>query len=80
MRRVRRGLRGLRRVLGTAPVRQAHPLTVEEVGRIVASIYLGSATGVRDWALILLGYASAMRPSELAALGVADIATRDEES
>ena len=35
-----------------------------------------TAIGARDRAVILLGYASALRPSELAALQLADIATR----
>jgi len=61
---VRRVRRGLRRILGTAPVRQTHPLTPAEVGQIVASLYLNSACGRRDRALILIGYAAALRPSE----------------
>jgi integrase len=69
---VRRVRRGLRRILGTAPRRQAHPLTVAELAQIVASI-AESRIGIRDRAVLLLGYAAALRPSEIAALHLADI-------
>lgn len=70
---VRRVRRGLRRILGTAPRRQAHPLTVAELAQIVASIDTTSRIGVRDRAILLLGYAAALRPSEIAALHRADV-------
>lgn len=70
---VRRVRRGLRRILGTAPRRQAHPLTVAELAQIVARIDPASRIGVRDRAVLLLGYAAALRPSEIAALHLADI-------
>jgi integrase len=70
---VRRVRRGLRRILGTAPRRQAHPLTVAELVEIVASIDPASRIGVRDRAVLLLGYAAALRPSEIAALHLADV-------
>lgn len=70
---VRRVRRGLRRILGVAPIRQAHPLTVAELGQIVASIDTDDAKDFRDRAILLLGYASAMRPGEIAALNVEDI-------
>ena len=73
---LRRVRRGLRRIIGAAPRRQAHPLTVAEVNRIVTAMDLDTATGARDRALILLGYASTLRPSELSALHLADIGTR----
>ncbi|WP_169799247.1 tyrosine-type recombinase/integrase [Nocardioides jensenii] len=69
---VRRVRRGLRRILGVAPIRQAHPLTVAELGQIVASIGPDTATGIRDRAIFLLGYASAMRPGEISALNIED--------
>lgn len=77
---LRRVRRGLRRIIGAAPRWQAHPLTVAEVDRIVSIIDPCTAIGARDRAIILLGYASALRPSELAALRLADIATRVEGS
>jgi integrase len=70
---VRQVRRGLRRILGTAPRRQAHPLTVAELAQIVASIDPVSRIGVRDRAVLLLGYAGALRPSEIAALHLADV-------
>lgn len=73
---LRRVRRGLRRIVGAAPRRQAHPLTAAEIGRMVSAIDLASAIGVRDRALILLGYASALRPSELADLHSPDISIR----
>jgi len=70
---VARVRRGLRRIMGTAPRRQAHALTVAELARIVASIDTEAPIGVRDRAVLLLGYAAALRPSELAALSLAAI-------
>lgn len=70
---VRRVRRGLRRILGVAPIRQAHPLTVAELGQIVASIDTDDARDIRDRAILLLGYASAMRPGEISALNVEDL-------
>src|SRR5680860_647169 len=57
---VRQVRRGLRRSLGTAPPRQARPLTVAEIRQIVARIDRDAAQGARDTALILLGFASAL--------------------
>lgn len=70
---VRRVRRGLRRILGTAPRSQAHPLTVAELAQIVAIIDPASRIGVRDRAVLLLGYAAALRPSEIAALDLGDV-------
>ncbi|MFC4630782.1 site-specific integrase [Promicromonospora alba] len=68
--------RGLRRIVGVAPRRQARPLVGEEVRQIVARIDPGTAAGARDRALILIGFASALRRSELAALTLADVEFR----
>jgi len=73
---VRRVRRGLRRIMGTAPRRQAHPLTVDELSQLVAAIDPLTAIGARDRAVILLGYASALRPGELSGLDLADIVTK----
>jgi integrase len=62
--------------MGVAPRRQAHPLTVPELGQIVACIDTDSAIGVRDRAVILIGYASAMRPGEVSALDAEDLITK----
>ena len=52
---VRRVRRGLRRIMGTAPRRRAHPLTVTELEQIVSTIDPGTAIGARDRAVIVLG-------------------------
>ena len=70
---VRRVRRGLRRIMGVAPRHQAHPLTAAELGGIVSSIDCDTAIGIRDRAILLVGYASAMRPGEVSALNVEDI-------
>lgn len=70
---VRRVRRGLRRIMGVAPRRQAHPLTVEELAQIIISIDATTAIGKRDRAILLLGYASAMRPGEISALNIEDV-------
>jgi integrase len=67
---------GLRRTSGTAPRRLARPLTVPEIRQIVTSIDRSTPIGARDAAIILLGYASALRGSELVALTPADIAAK----
>lgn len=65
-----------RRIIGAAPRRQAHPLTVTEIEQIVMAMDVGTTIGLRDRAILLLGYASALRPSELAALYIADVVAR----
>jgi len=78
---VREVLRGLRREHGTAK-RGAPPLWTSDVERIIAvsrtvpSLLWGTGQGsaeVRDRALLLLAFTSALRRSELAALDVADL-------
>jgi integrase len=64
---------GLRRTYGTAPRRLARPLTVAEIGHIIAAIERTTPIGARDAAIILLGYASAIRGGELPALLLDDI-------
>jgi len=67
---------GLRRTVGVAPRRQAHPITTDEVRRIVVVIDPTSLRGKRDAALILLGYAAALRRSEIVDLQVRDVAMK----
>lgn len=67
---------GLRRRLGTAPRHQSHPLTTDQVRTMVAAINTDSLRGARDAAIILLGYAAALRRSELAGLTVKDLLPR----
>jgi integrase len=69
--RVRATMRGIRRSLGTARAKKT-PATVE---RIIAMAPLAGErlANIRDRALLLFGFASAMRRSELAALNFEDI-------
>ena len=64
--------KGIRRTLGTAPRRVA-PLVVaelRELGRVLAQ---DSRIGRRDRALLMVGFAAALRRSELVALDVPDL-------
>ena len=61
------------RTCGAAPRRLAQPLTVDEIRTIVDVIDRTSPIGIRDAAMILLGYASAMRRSEIVTLALADV-------
>jgi len=67
---VRTVLRGVRRVKGAAQ-RQVAPLLKADVLTIMSQMH--GIKGQRDRALILLGFAGALRRSELAALDFADI-------
>ena len=76
---VRKTIAGARRRLGTAP-RRAIPLTLDELRRIVAAIAI--ITGhpythpivQRDRTLLLVGWAAALRRSELVNLDTSDLA------
>jgi site-specific recombinase XerD len=69
-------VRGIRRSIGTAPVRKT-AATADLVERMLAHCD-GSLSGLRDRALIALGFAGAFRRSELVALEVSDLeATAD---
>ena len=70
---VRQVRRGLRRIVGTAPRRQARPLDVADLRQILQPIDRGSAKGARDAAILLLGFASALRVSELVGLTLDDV-------
>lgn len=63
----------LRRTYGAAPRRLARPLSTADIHQILTSIDRTTPVGIRDAAIILLGYASAMRRSELAALTLHDV-------
>jgi site-specific recombinase XerD len=67
---VRATLRGIRRTMGTAPQRKA-PLTADLLRAMVA-VAPDDLMGLRDRALLLIGFAGALRRSELVALDVAD--------
>lgn len=68
---VRDVMKGIRREHGTAPQRARAATT--SVVRALAETCDGSKLGLRDRAVILLGFASAMRRSELVALTMADV-------
>jgi site-specific recombinase XerD len=69
---VKRTMRGIRHALGTAPDRKA-PVTADRIGAMLACIPADTLAGLRDRALLLLGFAAALRRSELIALTVADL-------
>ena len=70
---VRQVRRGLCRLLGRARRRPSRPLSVEDLLRIVIAIDRSTVRGVRDTAILLLGFAGALRRSGLAALTLADL-------
>lgn len=65
-------LSGIVRKIGTAPDRKA-PLTLDSLRPALAVLQPDTAAGVRDRAVLLLGFACALRRSELVALDVADL-------
>src|SRR5437764_9251370 len=69
--RVKATMRGIRRSLGTAPQKKA-PATAERI--ISMALAAGDdMKGLRDRALLLIGFAGAFRRSELVALNVEDL-------
>jgi site-specific recombinase XerD len=72
---VKATLRGIRRSVGAARVRKA-PALAERVRAMIAASP-DTLAGKRNRALILLGFAGALRRSELVALNVADIEETD---
>lgn len=71
---VKATMRGIRRSLGSRPVRKA-PTTAELLARILPHLPEG-LQGLRDRALLLLAFAAALRRSELVALHVHHIERR----
>jgi site-specific recombinase XerC len=63
---------GIRRTLGVAPRRVA-PVAVDELARMYAALNDTMLIGMRDRALLVCGFAAALRRSELAALDVEHI-------
>jgi len=75
---VRRALSGIRRLRATPPNRRA-PLLLEDIRRLLAamapfSTWPGGVIARRDAALLLVGFATAARRSELVGLTVGDVA------
>lgn len=69
---LKRTMAGLRRTSTREP-RRVSPVTPEVMRSIIEQIDTSHALGIRDRAMILLGWACALRRSELCALGRADI-------
>lgn len=69
---VRETWRGIRRTFGTASQGKA-PARTAEIRSMVATLDDARLAGVRDRALLLIGFAGALRRSELVALDVADL-------
>jgi site-specific recombinase XerD len=72
---VKATLRGIRRAVGTAPNRRA-PAIAEITRDMAKAAPGGRMKGLRDRALLLLGFGGAFRRSELVALDVADLDDR----
>jgi len=68
---VKATLRGIRRISGSGPARKA-PATADKILAMVAKAD-DDLKGLRDCALLLLGFAGAFRRSEVTALNVADL-------
>src|SRR5579872_784178 len=68
---VRNTLKGIKRILGTAAVQKAPAITADIVAMV--GVTDDGMIGVRDRALILLGFAGAFRRAELISLNVADL-------
>lgn len=69
---VRAVLRGVRRAHGR-PAKGKQPLLVGDLVSIVRSLDTSTMAGLRDRALLLLGFGAALRRSELVALEVCDL-------
>jgi site-specific recombinase XerD len=68
---------GIRRTHGVAPRRQVAAAVTADVRRMVEALPSG-LIGVRDRALLLVGFAGAFRRSELVALDVTDVTETDD--
>jgi integrase len=64
-------VRPIARTIGSAPTKKA-ALTAEIIERVIRKIPT-DLPGLRDRALILIGFAGAFRPSELVAIEMADV-------
>jgi integrase len=67
---------GIRRTLGTAP-RQARPILVDDLRAMVAALP-DDLRGLRDRALLLIGFTGGLRRSELVGLDVGDVSEEGE--
>ena len=74
---VRTVMRGIRRSVGTAP-RRASPATADVITDMLRHCPGDTLRGKRDRALLLLGFAAALRRSELVALQVTDLSETED--
>lgn len=65
---VREFMKGLRRRMRDVPLREAPPLMLEDLRRVVATQTMTTRLGVRNRALLLVGWFGALRRSELVGL------------
>jgi len=72
---VQDALRGMRRTLGTAPIRKA-PVTVVLMRHMLAA-QPDNLIGLRNRALLALGFAGALRRSELVTLEIGDLVLQE---
>lgn len=70
---VRLAVAGARRLLGTAPTRIMAPLALDHLEPVIEAIDRTTPEGIRDAAILLVGFASALRRSNLAALTIHDV-------
>ena len=74
---VRETWAGIRRVHRVAPRRQASPLSPSDL-RAMCAATAGRVDGTRDRALLLIGWAAALRRSDLVALDTEDVSETDD--
>jgi integrase len=74
---VRLVMRGIRRSLGVAPRTEAAPLSVAQLRAMIAASPEVTLRDLRDHCVLLLGFAGALRRSEIAALNWEDISFPD---
>lgn len=58
--------------------RKASPVTIDTIRRLVATLDPDTAAGIRDRALLVLGFAMGARRSEIAGLDIADLTDKAE--
>ncbi len=75
--RIRELMAGIRRTYGR-PAAKADSLTTEQLRRVIDTVDLATRAGLRDRALLLLGYAGAFRRSELAGLRIPQLVRRPQ--
>jgi len=71
-------LRGIARSNRERPIRKALPVLDDDIQRLIDNIDTTSVSGIRDRALLLIGFDAALRRSELVAIQHEHIAYRDD--